>query len=1637
MSAQVALSSGTTTQTFDDLGAGLPPGWSVYTGATATGLGNVATPNLAVTSWGSSTGQWANFAAANGFTGTEAVATQSAATHRALGIRQTGTFGDPGASANFYFSTLGQQVTSISFSAEMLSVQTRSTAWSLQYGIGATPSTWTTIATYSDPGVFGSTTVTAGGFGSALDNQSNVWLRIVALAASTGSGSRDTFGINDFTIVAAATGDVPPNITSQPSPQSVPIGGTATFTVAASGTAPLTYQWKKGGTTLSDGGNISGAQTATLTITNVSATDVDAYSVVVNNATNSPATSNAVSLTIGSAVTPTGQLSYTGGSYIQNFDTLPASGTFTLGSNGPLNFTDAPISASGLGGWSLANYGGTGTVALFRVDAGAGTSGSVYSYGTGTATERALGSLSSGSTISRFGTSFVNNTGLPITQITLSYTGEQWRFGGPSNHSVNTLKFEYAMGATSINTGTFTAASSLDFVEPVSTGASAVSLDGNQAANRVAVSSTITGLNWGPGETLVLRWSDVNDSGNDDGLAIDDLTFSTPVTPDAIIPSVAWPAPGNNSVNVAVTSAVSVTFNEAVNVTGSWFSLVGSLSGAHTATVTGGPTSYTLQPDVPFAEGETVTLTISAAQVTDAATGAKHPGSDYTSSFITFSSGPLPLHTIQGLGVSSQYAGSQVSAQGIVVASFQGAGQIGGYYIEAPDAAQDANPATSEGIYVFDNTNAVNIGDLVTVTGTVDEFGAAPTSETEIKNLTAFAINSSGNALPTAATVNLPFANSADAERYEGMLVTFPQSLTVTNNFDYGHFGELVLSHGRLSTPTNVVAPGAPAQALEAANKLNQILVDDGQSVTNPDPTPYLNSADPAVATRRTGSTTSGITGILDNRFGGYVLEPTATPVFVEANPRANSPASTGSLRVVIGNVENFMNGDGAGGGFPTSRGATTFAEYQRQLAKVTAGILNLAPDIMGLTEIENDRISNSSPDSYGPTSAIAQLVDSLNASAPAGTTYAFVNAAAVDITTDVIHVALIYRKETVEEVGTPAMLSDVAFNNLARNPLAQTFRQKATGGKLTVCINHWRAKGGAAPGAGNTDSGDGQGTNNALRVQEADATAAWLATNPTGDNDPDVLLIGDLNAYAKEDPLTHLINAGYTSLTERFEGEGGYSYQFAGEFGHLDHALATSGFNTQVLSAATWHVNSDEPVYYDYNVENKSAAQQAINVGTPYRYSDHDPVVIGVNLTAPPTITVAPTSQTGSVDGGSVTLSVSAIGFPGPTYQWRKDGAAIDGATNASLTFATPHVSDSGSYDVVITNAYGSVTSDPVTLTINPATASISLSDLEQLYDGTARPVSVTTSPAVSYTVTYDGSTSAPIYPGAYAVVATSTNPDYVGSASDTFVVNTTALVRHAPSLSGGIGGSLQLAWPESTNVNSAAWISGDFLVPGKPTVVVGAKASYGGTVEGIGAASPTNYSISLSNGSVVRHVVRRVDAVPFPTVSAPPAPTGTRSVTLNSGSQSIGDFTTLRDLTLNSGVGQIAVPPGTYGSFTANKNSGFTFGSAGAQAPAIYNLQNLTINSAAQIQIVGPVIINLANGTTIGGNVGTAAHAEWLELNVASGGITLNGAITFAGIAMAPSGTVALNSKSTWIGRIVSDHLTINGSGVLEGAP
>lgn len=397
-------------------------------------------------------------------------------------------------------------------------------------------------------------------------------------------------------------------VVTSPSSQTASPGTTATFTVVATGTNSgsnlITYQWRKNASPLSDGGVVSGSSTATLTLTAVSTADAGSYDVVVSNGLGSPATSAAATFTVSTSTAT--QVGYAGGTYTQNFDSLPNSGTFTFSGAGPFYFGDTSLSFSsatraGMAGWSFAKVGGTGANALFNVGTGSGNTGSVYSFGSTGSTDRALGTLLSNATDCDIGVTIVNNTSQTITQFTVTYTGEQWRYGGSTesldaggNHDA--LLFGYQVGGSDIKTGTFTSVADLDLDTLIISGSV---LDGNATGNHVIRTATVTGISWAPNQTLVLRWHDKDlTPGADDGLAVDDFSFTTPVTP-AVAPTIsAQPQPV--TITAGATATFSVTASGSGSLTYQW---------RHNST----PISTTSNPSA-----ATATLTINNAQSADA-----------------------------------------------------------------------------------------------------------------------------------------------------------------------------------------------------------------------------------------------------------------------------------------------------------------------------------------------------------------------------------------------------------------------------------------------------------------------------------------------------------------------------------------------------------------------------------------------------------------------------------------------------------------------------------------------------------------------------------------------------------------------------------------------------------------------------------------------------------------------------------------------------------------------------------------------------------------------------------------------------------------------------------------------------------
>ena len=691
-----------------------------------------------------------------------------------------------------------------------------------------------------------------------------------------------------------------------------------------------------------------------------------------------------------------------------------------------------------------------------------------------------------------------------------------------------------------------------------------------------------------------------------------------------------------------------------------------------------------------------------------------------------------PTYTIQGSGSATTIPGTYTT-EGVVVGDYEGgvSPQIRGFYIQ--DATGDGNVATSDGLFVYNGSNdSVALGDLVRVTGTVSDYQG----QTQI-SATTIVVLSSGNTI-TPTDISLPFASAAVEEQYEGMLVRVPQTLYVTEIYQLGRFGQITMSGtGKLYQPTNIVAPGAPALAMQATNDLNKIVVDDALNTEDPDPILFGRSGNPLSAsnTLRGGDTIANLVGVFTYTWGGNSASPNAyrirpvnamgggIPNFVATNARPSTPPVVGgSVKAVGMNLLNYFNtfddgNAGTPGCFPSGndsdcRGANDATEFTRQSDKTVNAILALNADVIGIVEIEND--------GYDSASAIQDLVTKLNTVAGAGT-YAFINPdtanGANSLGVDAIKVGILYKPAVLTPVGNTVTLNTVAFINGGdsaprnRASLLQTF-QTVTGERFLLNVNHLKSKGSACTVP---DAGDGQGNCNVVRTNAVNELIAWYATDPTGTGDPDILIVGDLNSYAKEDPIKAFETAGYTNMVNHFGGAEAYSYVFDGQWGYLDYAIGSSSLLAQASGVADWHINSDEPSVLDYNTDFKTAGQiVSLYSSDPFRISDHDPVITGLNLDSgivkiPLTVTASSSSIT---YGATPVVTPNYSGFTGGDDASVLDTAPTCTAGAGPFTVAgSPYITScSGGLDNKYSFTYvnGSLTVNKATLTVTANNQSI-----------------------------------------------------------------------------------------------------------------------------------------------------------------------------------------------------------------------------------------------------------------------------------------------------------------------------------------
>ena len=588
-----------------------------------------------------------------------------------------------------------------------------------------------------------------------------------------------------------------------------------------------------------------------------------------------------------------------------------------------------------------------------------------------------------------------------------------------------------------------------------------------------------------------------------------------------------------------------------------------------------------------------------------------------------------PIYKIQGNEYESPLIGQTVSIEGTVTGDFQDADadtqrNLGGFYLQ--EAHGDGDASTSDGIFIFDGEGPsvdVEVGDRVAVTGTVNEYFG----ETQI-SASAVVVTDTGSDPVKPLTVTLPAAsimtNSddrpiADLERYEGMLVRFRGPLTVTELYNLETYGEIALVDGGRpiqftdENPADVSAYSTYVEELAS----RRILLDDGSRSFRRAPIPYLFNVDGEPATIRMGDRVDRLTGNLRYSRGSgssgmetYRLMPTTHPQFVAANPRPPAPEIDGSLKIAAFNVLNFFSTIDAGekicgpDGNRSCRGADSVDERDRQLKKIVNALTTIDADIVALIELENNT-----------RASLELIVDALNGATETGN-YTFVDTGTIG--SDTIKTGFIYKSVTALPQGAFAVLDssvDTRFNDRRNRPaLAQSFVQTSNGAVLTVVVTHLKSKGSSCENDGDPQLHDGQGNCNRTRTLAAAAIADWLQTDPTSSGDDDFLIIGDLNAYTREDPLIALENAGYTNLANLHQGSMNYSFVFDGQAGSLDHALASPSLSPQIRAMAKWHINADEARATDYNLD-ADRNPNLFDANTPYRASDHDPLIVGLNL--------------------------------------------------------------------------------------------------------------------------------------------------------------------------------------------------------------------------------------------------------------------------------------------------------------------------------------------------------------------------------------------------------------------------------------
>ncbi|RUO25983.1 hypothetical protein CWE09_04445 [Aliidiomarina minuta] len=544
-----------------------------------------------------------------------------------------------------------------------------------------------------------------------------------------------------------------------------------------------------------------------------------------------------------------------------------------------------------------------------------------------------------------------------------------------------------------------------------------------------------------------------------------------------------------------------------------------------------------------------------------------------------------------------EYSNQQVILQGTVSGDFQGESALNGFFLQNTTAAA----------FIEDHEFIGNLseGQKIQVKGRVSDYYGG----WQLSDISGFI--DCGSDEVAVRPLSLPLSDTDSLSQYLLQRVRLDQDMVVIGHYQLARFGTLDIATEPLWVPTQVEQPGADAARRSAYNEARRLVLDDGSWQENPAHIPYPTGGLSMDNPVRSGDQVSSVEGILLRIGNNYHIQPTVTPEFTASNPRRDVPElADGDLRVVAFNVLNYFNGDGQGGGFPTPRGAENIQEFERQRAKTIAAMIAMDADIYALMEMENDGF-----DEY---SALADLTRGLN-NASDEVVFSYAHSDAETVGGDAITQAIVYRHDRVTPVGDLTWTEEGPFSWGSRPPLLQNFKVLSSGKEVAVVANHFKSKGSCPDDRTdeNANQNDGQACWNELRVATAQALLDWLADNPKEFAHTNYIVLGDFNAYQNEDPLVVLSEGGFTNVADHFDREG-YSYVFRGERGSLDHVLVHDSIWDAVQDMAHWYINADEPIAFEYPLSDKTAEQQQrLYAPTPYRSSDHDPIITVIDSTA------------------------------------------------------------------------------------------------------------------------------------------------------------------------------------------------------------------------------------------------------------------------------------------------------------------------------------------------------------------------------------------------------------------------------------